>query len=379
MKYRKFPNIDFEVSALGFGCMRLPIIGDDSSQIDEPSAIKMIRFAIDNGVNYIDTAYGYHGGNSEIVVGKALKEGYRNKVKLATKLPVWKLEKIEDADTILDEQLKKLNTDHIDFYLLHALNKQRWEMLKNMDIFSWIEKVKSQGKIKHIGFSFHDSLDTFKRIIDEYNGWEFCQIQYNYLNRSYQAGEEGLKYAHSKGLGVIIMEPLLGGKLARKPPEQIQKVWEKAKVKRTPVQWALLWLWNQKEVTTVLSGMSTIDQVIENVKIADEGYVGCLSEEELKLIDEVTQKYSELKPIDCTGCKYCLPCPNGVDIPRNFNLYNDAKLYNMYEETKKAYLKPEKVQQQASNCVECGVCEEKCPQNLPIRKLLKEVACFFEK
>ncbi|ADQ45132.1 aldo/keto reductase [Caldicellulosiruptor kronotskyensis 2002] len=378
MKYRKFPNIDFEVSALGFGCMRLPILGDDASQINQPLAIEMIRYAIDNGVNYIDTAYGYHGGNSEVVVGKALKEGYRNKVKLATKLPVWKLTKIEDADMILDEQLKRLDTDYIDFYLLHALNKQRWDMLKSMDIFSWIEKVKSKGKIKHIGFSFHDSLDTFKTIIDEYDGWEFCQVQYNYLNRNYQAGEEGLKYAHAKGLGVIIMEPLLGGKLARKPPEQVQIVWEKTKVKRTPAQWGLLWLWNQKEVTTVLSGMSSMQQVIENIKTADEGYVGCLSEDELKLIDEVTQKYLELKPIDCTGCKYCLPCPNGVDIPRNFNLYNDAKVYNMYEETKKAYLKPEKVEQKASNCVECSLCEEKCPQNLPIRKLLKEVAQFFE-
>jgi len=378
MKYRKFPNIDLEVSALGFGCMRLPIIGEDSSQIDESLAIKMIRYAIDNGVNYIDTAYGYHGGNSEIVVGKALKGGYRNKVNLATKLPVWKLTKIEDADILLDEQLKKLDTDHIDFYLLHALNKQRWDMLKNMNIFSWIEKVKSQGKIKHIGFSFHDSLDTFKLIIDEYEGWEFCQIQYNYLNRNYQAGEEGLKYAYAKGLGVIIMEPLLGGKLARKPPEEVQKVWEKAKIKRSPVQWGLLWLWNQKEVTTVLSGMSSIQQVIENIETADQGYVGCLSDEELKLIDEVTKKYLELKPIDCTGCKYCLPCPNGVDIPRNFNLYNDAKVYNMYEEAKKTYLKPDKEQQKASNCVECGMCEEKCPQNLPIRKLLKEVVQFFE-
>ncbi len=271
----------------------------------------------------------------------------------------------------------KLDVEYIDFYLLHALNKERWKTLKSLDIFSLIEKVKKAGKIKYIGFSFHDSLDVFKQIVDEYN-WTFCQIQYNYLNRNYQAGEEGLKYAYNKGLGVIIMEPLLGSKLARKPPLPIQQIWAKAKIKRTPAEWGLMWLLNQKEVTCVLSGMSSMEQLIENIRIASNAYVGCLTDEEIRLIDEVTQKYFELKPIDCTNCKYCMPCPNGVDIPWNFALYNESQMHEMYDDMKRAYKKPDKQTRTASNCIECGVCENKCPQKLPIRELLKKVTNYFE-
>lgn len=379
MQYRKFLNANFDVSALGFGCMRLPVINEDETKIDEKEAIRIIRYGIDNGINYIDTAYGYHGGNSEIIVGKALKDGYRDKVKLATKLPIWKVKTIDDADNLLNEQLKKLDVDYIDFYLLHALNKDRWELLCQIDIFSWIDKVKKEGKIKHIGFSFHDDLQTFKKIIDGYDKWEFCQIQYNYLNRNYQAGEEGLRYAYNKGLAVIVMEPLLGGRLAKTPPEAVQKVWDSAKIKRKPVEWGLLWLLNQKEVSLVLSGMSSFEQVKENIEIADRAFVGCLSGQDLETIEQAINAYLSLKSIDCTNCKYCLPCPSNVNIPWNFAIYNESKMYNLAEERRKLYHREDKMPENASNCIKCGICETKCPQHLKIRALLEEVNNFFSK
>jgi predicted aldo/keto reductase-like oxidoreductase len=376
MKYRPFGETGFMVSALGFGAMRLPILDGDYSKIDEEKATQMLHFAIENGINYIDTAYVYHGGNSEVVVGKALKGGYREKVKIATKLPVWQVNSFDDADRILDEQLKRLDTSYIDFYLLHALNKDHWKKLKEMNIFKWIEKVLLEGKIRYIGFSFHDDVATFKEIVDSYN-WTFCQIQYNILNRNYQAGEEGLKYAAAKGLAVVIMEPLLGGRLAKEPPQEIKQLWEKAPIKRTPVEWALSWLWNQKEVSVVLSGMSTLEQVKENIEYASKYEVGSLTDEELELVEKVAQKYNELRKVNCTECKYCMPCPQGVDIPWNFSIYNQASMYNMFEEMKNDYLKKKK--ERAENCVECGVCETKCPQNLPIREILKEVHAYFSK
>lgn len=376
MKYRPFGKTDFMVSALGFGAMRFPILDNDYSKIDEQKAIEMLRFAIDNGVNYIDTAYVYHGGNSEVVVGKALKDGYREKVKIATKLPVWQLQTLGDADRLLDTQLKRLDVDYIDFYLLHSLNKNHWQKLKEINIFSWIERILREGKIKHIGFSFHDDINTFKEIVDSYN-WSFCQIQYNFLNRNYQAGEEGLKYAAQKGLAVIIMEPLLGGRLAKEPPEEIKSLWSSADTKRTPVEWALAWLWHQKEISVVLSGMSTLDQVKENLEYASKYGVSCLTEKELELVEKVAKKYNQLRKVNCTECKYCMPCPQGVDIPWNFSIYNQAGMYNMQKEMKNEYYKKEK--ERAENCVECGACETKCPQQLPIREILKDVVAYFSK
>lgn len=376
MQYRKFGRLDFNVSALGFGCMRLPIIGGDEGNIDEDLTIKMIRYAIDNGVNYVDTAYGYHRGKSEIVVGKALKDGYRERTMLATKLPVWHVNVREDMDRLLNEQLEKLDTDHIDFYLLHSLHKDTWDKVYNLGVLDWIESIIKRGLIRHIGFSFHDDLDTFKRIVDAYN-WDFCQIQYNYIDIEHQAGMAGLKYASNKGLGVVVMEPLRGGKLAN-PPDRVREVFDSFPVKRSPVAWALLWLWNQPEVSTVLSGMSAFEQVKENIEIADKSGINILTQEELSLIERVREAYLGFKAIDCNECGYCMPCPNGVDIPKNFHLYNEGVRYNDFNGPRWNYRNEMQESERASSCIKCGTCEPQCPQHLPIRDLLDKVRDAFE-
>ena len=375
MQYRPFGKLDFQISALGFGAMRLPSKSADYTDIDEAQALEMIHYAIDHGVNYLDTAYGYHGGKSEILVGKALKGGYRQKVKVATKLPVWLVDTVQDMDRYLDEQLRKLDTEHIDFYLFHDLNKDRWAKLERLEALNWAEKAIQKGKIGHIGFSFHDDRETFKKIIDAYP-WTFCQIQYNYLDIDHQAGQFGLQYAAQKGIAVVIMEPLRGGRLAN-PPEEVQKIFDEAPVKRSPVAWALLWLWNQKEVAVVLSGMSNLQQVKENIEIASSSGVGLLSLEELKIIERAREAFERLPSINCNACKYCLPCPNGVNISRNFELYNDAFQKIAFEDARRKYLAlPE--EERASSCLGCGDCEDLCPQELPIPELLEKVARAFE-
>jgi len=360
---------------LGFGAMRLPTTSDDSGDIDEDLAIKMIRYAIDQGVNYVDTAWPYHDGNSEKVVAKALRDGYREKVRLATKLPSWLIEEPQDMDEYLDKQLEKLEVDQIDFYLLHALSREHWENYKEVGVFDWLDKVQQEGKIAHPGFSFHDDYDLFKEIIDSYD-WTFSQIQYNYLDKDFQAGKKGLHYAASKGIAVVVMEPLMGGKLAQEPPEEINNIWERSGESRSPVSWALNWLWNQPEVSVVLSGMSTMDQVKENVALAAESGVGTMSEGEIQLMEEAAAKHRELSPVSCTGCNYCMPCPNGVNIPGNFRLYNDAEVYDRFEESKENYFNMDEGAR-ASACVACGQCEEVCPQNLQIIDLLAEEASYF--
>jgi len=372
LQYRKFGKFDFKVSSLGFGCMRLPYLNGDDGNIDEKEAIRLIRYSIDNGVNYIDTAYPYHKGNSEIIVGKALKDGYRDKVNLATKCPVWLVEKYEDFHKYLDNQLEKLQTDHIDMYLLHALSKERWEKLKELNVFKFLEEAVISGKIKHPGFSFHDELPVFKEIVDSYD-WDFCQIQYNYMDTNYQAGTEGLKYAASKGMAVIIMEPLKGGKLAKNPPKEVQDIWNKAPIKRSPADWALRWIWNHEEVTAILSGMGEIEQVIENINIAENSLPNSMNSYELNLVNEAKNMYNKLIKVDCTGCNYCMPCPFGVNIPKNFALYNESSMYNDIKGYSFAYNNSLSKEAKANNCQECGLCETKCPQNISIREHLKEV------
>ena len=363
MQYRKFGKLDWQPSALGFGAMRLPTL-DAKDQINEPEAIRMLRFAIDHGVNYVDTAYPYHGGNSEIVVGKALQDGYREKVKLATKLPIWAIESADDFDRILDEQRKKLSVDVIDFYLLHGLRKPRWATVKELNLLERADRALADGRIRHMGFSFHDTLDTFKEVIDSYDNWTFCQIQYNYMNEMYQAGTEGLEYAADKGLAVVVMEPLLGGKLVS-TPDQVQAQWDAAPVQRTAAEWALSWLWNKPQVSLVLSGMSTMWQVVENVYYASQSSVGMLSETDLEIISRVRDTYDQICPVPCTGCQYCMPCPSGVNIPEVFAIFNRGVMYNSMDESRSRYANMDAAER-ASACIQCRICEEKCPQDILI-------------
>ncbi len=369
MKYRPFGQLDWRVSALGFGCMRFPT-ENGHENIDESEAARMLRYAIDHGVNYVDTAYPYHGGNSEPFVGRVLQDGYREKARLATKLPSWKIEDYADFDRYLDEQLERLRTDHIDFYLLHALREDHWHKLDDLGVLKWAQGAQDDGRIGHLGFSFHDEYEVFQEIIDAYD-WTFCQIQYNYMDIDTQAGRKGLKYAASKGVAVVVMEPLLGGRLVG-PPDPIQAIWEEAPTSRTPADWALQWLWNQPEVSVVLSGMSAMEHVEENVRSAAASGVGALTDEELAVIDRIRDAYQALCPIPCTQCQYCMPCPHGVDIPRNFEIYNSGVMYDKPEQARRSYelLDEEK---RADQCVACLECEDECPQTIPISEWMVHV------
>jgi len=372
MQYRKFGKLDWKVSALGFGCMRLPTLEGDSANIDEPEATRMVHYAIDHGVNYVDTAYPYHGGNSERFVGRALKGSYREKVKLATKLPCWKVEETGDFDKLLSEQLEKLQTDHVDFYLLHGLNAGRWPKMRDLGVIEWAEKMIADGRIRYLGFSFHDVYDVFKEIVDA-RDWTFCQIQYNYMDIDYQAGVKGLQYAASKGMAVVIMEPLLGGALVDSPP-QIQSMWDSVANKRSAADWALQWLWNQPEVSVVLSGMSAMQHVEENLASADASGVGTLTAEDLALVEQVREKFDELCPIPCTQCEYCMPCPNGVNIPRNLKTYNGGLIYDKLDQARGIYRwLSQDMNAGADACIQCRECEDKCPQSSPISEWMPVV------
>jgi len=370
MHYRNFTKDNIQISPLGFGCMRFPVFDDDSGKIDEEKAIEMIRYAIDSGVNYIDTAYSYHQENSEYLVGKALKDGYREKTYVATKLPCWLIKTYEDFDKYLGEQLEKLDIDCIDFYLLHSIDKNRWEILKELNVFKFLEQAKKSGKINYIGFSFHDELEVFKEIVDCYD-WDFCQIQLNYVDRNYQAGEEGLEYAYNKGVSVVIMEPIKGGKLSN-PSFEINELWDTSEIKRTPAEWALRWVLNHKEVSILLSGMSTIEQVKENINTASNAKPKHLSKKELEIIDKVTNIYQEKVKVGCTGCEYCLPCPKNISIPNIFEIYNELYVFDSEENSKDIYKTYIEKQIDALNCIECGQCESMCPQNIEIRRHLKD-------
>ena len=376
MQYRSFGRLDWRPSALGFGAMRLPTIDGDPAKIDEELATRMIRSAIDAGVNYVDTAWPYHREQSEPFVGRCLQDGYRDKVRLATKMPTWLVEKPADFDRYLGEQLKRLQTDRIDFYLLHGLNKERWPQIRNLDVFEWAERAIADGRIGHLGFSFHDELSLFKEIVDAYD-WTFCQIMYNYMDVEFQAGTEGMHYAASKGLAAVIMEPLRGGSLTQPAPEPVAKLWASARMRRSQADWALQWLWNQSEVSLCLSGMTAMQHVEENVASAERSGVGTLSEEETRLIDRVREAYRGLSPIPCTDCKYCQPCPSGVEIPEIFSNYNSAMMYGDHGRYRMSYNRFMPAEKRADNCVECGQCESVCPQQIEIIDWLKKAHAFL--
>ncbi len=373
MQYRTFGKLDWQPSALGFGAMRLPILNDDAGQIDAPLATQMIRHAIDQGVNYVDTAWPYHKGASEPFLAEALAAGYRERVKLATKMPSWLIESAADFDKYLDQQLERLQTGMIDFYLLHALHKKSWEKLRDLGVREWAERAIADGRIGHLGFSFHDEFAVFKQIVDEYDGFAFCQIQYNYMDVDYQAGVKGLRYAAERGLAVVIMEPLRGGRLAKNPPPPpVVALWAQAPIQRTPADWALQWLWNQPEVSLLLSGMSTMQHVEENLASAARSGIGSLTSPELALVEQVRVAYQSLIPIPCTACEYCLPCPQGVAIPRIFTTYNEGIMYEDVAGARNSYNNWMDAKERADLCVQCRQCEEQCPQHIEIVEWLQK-------
>jgi uncharacterized protein len=372
MQYRKVPKNGDQLSALGFGAMRLPT---KRMRIDEERAMKQIRTAIDNGVNYIDTAAPYHGGESERFLGRALQDGYREKVKLATKLPPPSVKTREDMDRILDIQLKKLKTDHIDYYLLHGLNDGQWKKLLDLGVLGFLDAAKAAGKIRNAGFSFHGDRRTFKEIIDAYD-WTFCQIQYNFLDEMNQAGTEGLRYAASKNIAVMVMEPLRGGMLAGKLPKEVEQIYREATPKRTAAEWALRWVWNHPEVTVVLSGMNDEEHIEENIATCQTAFPGSMAEAELATIEKVAASYRSQIKVGCTGCAYCMPCPSGVNIPMCFSQYNDYHLGNSLM-ARGFYgmmlMGGMGTKADASLCISCGKCAKACPQHIAIPSELQKV------
>ena len=372
MQYIRFGKQDFNVSRFGMGCMRLPskIVSEGKSKIDEDESIKMIRYAIEHGVNYFDTAYAY--GDSELVVGKALGEGYRQKVKLATKLPSWAIKSYDDFNKYLDEQLKRLQVEYIDIYLLHAMRQTYWDNYKKLDFFKFLDEAKKQGKIVCAGFSFHDQLALFKEIVDSYN-WDMCQIQLNYLDEHMQAGLEGLQYAASKGLPVVIMESLKGGSLVNNLPNGVKELLKEDGSGINPVRLALRYLYSLPETTVILSGVSSMEQLKEDIEIFNSMPSGPLDDKELILINRVRDLIKSKIVIGCTECGYCIPCPSGVAIPDLFKLYNDVYMLDQLKGSKIFYNVFTNGKKDASQCTECGECEEKCPQRLEIIKGLKDV------
>jgi predicted aldo/keto reductase-like oxidoreductase len=389
MQYRKMGSLDWEVSALGFGCMRLPSRRINRLRADTAKSIRLIRHGIDQGINYVDTAWNYHLGDSEKVVGQALKDGYRERVHLVTKLFVPLVRKADDFDRYLNAQLNRLQTDHLDIYLFHALNAGGFEKVKRLGLIEKMEEAKKQGRIRHIGFSFHDTLPVFKEIIDYYD-WDAAQIQYNYMDTAIQATTDGLTYAHSKGIAVIIMEPIKGGTLAN-PPAEALDIMESSGYDRTPVDWALQFLWDRPEVSVVLSGMGSQKMVDENCASADRSGIGSLSVEEEQVITKLAEIYRREILVPCTACRYCMPCPAGVNIPQNFAILNNISMerafvfrwlarwgyWKLVGSNEK--LDKENPNGNASLCIKCGKCLEKCPQQIDIPGELEKVHAIMGK
>lgn len=375
MNYRN-NNGNNDLSILGFGCMRFPKKGNSFDMVEVE---KEIMYAIEQGVNYFDTAYIYSG--SEEALGTVLaKNNCREKVKIATKLPHYLVKKEEDLEKYFAEQLKRLKTDYVDYYLMHMLpDVNVWNKLIGLGILDWLKEKKESGQIKHVGFSYHGNTITFLELLDAYD-WEFCQIQYNYMDEHSQAGKKGLQAAAAKNIPVVIMEPLRGGGLVNNLPKKVEDIFAKTPMKRSAAEWALRWLWNQKEVSVVLSGMNSSAMVEENIRIASEVQVGELTTENMEMFEQVKEAFNEKIKVGCTGCSYCMPCPFGVDIPGSFRCYNvsytDGFMKGFMEYLMCTTMRNK--QSNASLCKECGACEKHCPQNIPIRAKLKNVKRRFE-
>jgi predicted aldo/keto reductase-like oxidoreductase len=360
--------------------MRLPVKGR-YDKIDEKKASQLLDHALKNGVNYLDTAYPYHGisnsegGNSEVFLGEYLYErDIHSQVHLATKLPTWLLQEPEDMNRFLDQQLKRLKTDKIDFYLLHSLKEKNWFYLEDLGILEFLDSAVADGRIKYTGFSSHDETAFFKELVDSYQ-WDVCQLQYNYLDEQIQAGKEGLDYAAKRGIGTVIMEPLKGGVLANYVPPKVRKLWEG--FDRTPAEWAFRYLWNLPQIDVVLSGMNTMEQLLENLKIAEEGLPDSLSSPEIEVMEQVKKAYKDKISVDCSACGYCMPCPSGINIPQCLSYLNQAAMLNDISNVQSQYYFMLKDTEHASNCLECGLCEEMCSQKIPIREKMKKVKKVF--
>lgn len=373
MLKRENPKNHDQLSILGFGCMRFPTKG---TGIDEERSIAMIHEAINQGINYFDTAYPYHGGKSEPLLGKALAGGLREKVFIATKLPQYLVNSLEAAKKYFYSQLEKLQTDYIDYYLMHMFTDlASYEKMVNLGVIDWLASQKEAGVIRNFGFSFHGGKKDFEEIVRAYP-WDFCQIQFNYMDENNQATIDGLRLAHELGMPVIIMEPLRGGRLAANLPKEVMKAFEGYPTKRTPAEWSFRWIWNHPEVTVVLSGMSDEEQLRENIQIASSAKANDFGPEEVAVFDKVKAVLTEKTKIPCTACNYCMPCPYGVNIPGNFAIYNDKYLLG-HKSIKMKYMQNlgmlSKKPAFASQCVQCGKCEKHCPQHIEIRKELKTV------
>lgn len=368
-----FGDLGFSVSRLGFGMMRLPHVTDQNGQsvLDEARAVRMLREAIDQGLSYVDTAYPYCNGQSEPLVGRALKDGYRERVRLATKLPVWLVQTRQDMDKYLDEQLKRLDVPYVDFYLLHALDGERWRKMQALGVTEFLDSAVRDGRIKHPSFSFHDDYKAFREIMTGYD-WQMAQIQFNYLDIRYQAGLNGIRLARARKVPLVVMEPLRGGALAKAPAE-VQAMIDRFPVKRTPAEWAFRYAGNFEEVAVILSGMSDEEQVRQNMQTFSDLRPNSLSESERALIARMRKGYFKRMPIGCTGCGYCVPCPKEVSIPRLFAAYNEANMFDRLPDFPKRYAGFVEKAHDAGRCVRCGLCEGKCPQHLPIRDWLSTV------
>jgi predicted aldo/keto reductase-like oxidoreductase len=384
MPYRPFGKTNVMVSPLGFGMMRLPMLPDGGG-INEELSKQMVRYAIDRGLNYVDTSYLYLGGKSEEVTGRILQDGYRERVYLATKSPLLITTSADDFEQFLDRQLERLNTDAIDFYLLHMITHKNWEsIVKRFGLIDKMEKAKERGKVRHIGFSIHASFPIFKQVVDATSNWDFCQIQLNYLDTEYEVGLAGLKYASDRGLGVAIMEPLRGGYLADPPPE-VEAIFANGTPKRSPIEWAFDYLWNMPEVGVVLSGMSAMKHVTENIDLAKRASTGMLTTNEKAMIARVVRQYNELAAYPCTGCELCHPCPADVAIAQNIMFYNQYKVrgdryihrYRSLPTSKDAPIIPYGLS--AAACTGCGQCKSKCPMGIDVPMAMQTIHETFGK